>query len=87
MTFTQKELLEIEGFDYAGAVRTSNEDIFIEEMAYAATAKKKPLSRRAKKELKSLSLSLQNHGFARIEQMMDEERGYNSDYNDLINRR
>ena len=86
MTFTKQELQEIEGFDYAGAVRTSNEDIFIEEMAYVATAKKKPLSKRAKKGLRNLSLSLQNHGFARIEQMMAEEKGHNADYNDLINR-
>ena len=56
-------------------------------MAYQATSKKKAISRRGKRELKNLSLSLQNHGFARMEQMMDEERGYNSDYNQLINRR
>ena len=87
MTFTKQELLEIEGFNYAEAVRSANEDIFIEEMAYQATAKKKAISRRGKRELKNLSLSLQNHGFARMEQMMDEERGYNSDYNQLINRR
>ena len=86
MTFTKKELLEIESFNYAEAVQ-NNEDIFTEEMAYQATAKKKAISRRGKRELKNLSLSLQNHGFARMEQMMDEERGYNSDYNQLINRR
>ena len=85
MTFTKQELQEIENFNYAEAVQ-NNEDIFTEEMAYQATAKKKSISRRAKKELKNLSLSLQNHGFARMEQMMDEERGYNSDYNQLINR-
>ena len=86
MTFTKKELLEIESFNYAEAVQ-NNEDIFTEEMAYQATSKIKSISRRGKRELKNLSLSLQNHGFARIEQMMDEERGYNSDYNQLINRR
>ena len=86
MTFTKQELQEIESFNYAEAVQ-SNEDIFTEEMAYQATSKKKSISRRGKRELKNLSLSLQNHGFARIEQMMDEERGYNSDYNQLINRR
>tara|TARA_R110000796_G_scaffold46907_2_gene113248 strand:- start:448 stop:747 length:300 start_codon:yes stop_codon:yes gene_type:complete len=87
MTFTKQELLEIENFDYAEAVRSANEDIFIEEHAYQATVKKKPLTKRAKKELKNLSLSLQNHGFARMEQMMAEERGQNADYNQLINRR
>ena len=86
MTFTKKELLEIESFNYAEAVQ-NNEEIFTEEMAYQATSKKKSISRRGKRELKNLSLSLQNHGFARMEQMMDEERGYNSDYNQLINRR
>ena len=86
MTFTKKELLEIESFNYAEAVQ-NNEDIFTEEMAYQATSKKKAISRRGKRELKNLSLSLQNHGFARMEQMMAEERGQNADYNDLINRR
>tara|TARA_R110000803_G_scaffold50600_1_gene104857 strand:+ start:466 stop:726 length:261 start_codon:yes stop_codon:yes gene_type:complete len=86
MTFTKQELIEIENFNYAEAVQ-NNEDIFTEEMAYQATSKKKSISRRGKRELKNLSLSLQNHGFARMEQMMDEERGYNSDYNQLINRR
>ena len=86
MTFTKQELIEIENFNYAEAVQ-NNEDIFTEEMAYQATSKKKSISRRGKRELKNLSLSLQNHGFARMEQMMDEERGQNSDYNQLINRR
>ena len=85
MTFTKDELQEIENFNYAEAVQ-NNQDIFTEEMAYQATSKKKSISRRGKRELKNLSLSLQNHGFARMEQMMDEERGYNSDYNQLINR-
>ena len=87
MTFTKQELQEIENFDYAEAVRSANEDIFIEEMAYVATAKKKSISKRGKRELKNLSLSLQNHGFARIEQMMMEEREENADYNQLINRK
>tara|TARA_R110002126_G_scaffold143776_1_gene289842 strand:+ start:34 stop:330 length:297 start_codon:yes stop_codon:yes gene_type:complete len=86
MTFTKQELIEIENFNYAEAVQ-NNEDIFTEEMAYQATSKKKSISRRGKRELKNLSLSLQNHGFARMEQMMAEERGQNADYNQLINRR
>jgi len=86
MTFSKQELLEIENFNYAEAVQ-NNEEIFTEEMAYQATAKKKAISRRGKRELKNLSLSLQNHGFARIEQMMMEERGENADYNQLINRK
>jgi hypothetical protein len=85
MTFTKKELLEIESFNYAEAVQ-NNEDIFTEEMAYQATSKIKSISRRGKRQLKSLSLSLQNHGFARMEQMMMEEKGHNADYNDLLNR-
>mgnify|MGYP003680161627 CR=1 FL=1 len=86
MTFTQRELQEIEGFDYAEAVQ-NNEDIFTEEMAYQAKSKNKSISRRGKREMKKLSLSLQNHGFARLEQMMAEERGENADYNELINRK
>ena len=86
MTFTKDELQEIENFNYAEAVQ-NNQDIFTEEMAYQATSKKKSISRRGKRELKNLSLSLQNHGFARIEQMMAEERGENADYNQLMNRK
>jgi len=86
MTFSKQELLEIENFNYAEAVQ-NNEEIFTEEMAYQATAKKKAISRRGKKELRNLSLSLQNHGFARMEQMMAEEKGHNADYNQLVNRK
>ena len=86
MTFTKQELLEIENFNYAGAVQ-NNEEVFTEEMAYQAKSKKKTISKRGKRELKNLSLSLQNHGFARLEQMMAEERGENADYNELINRK
>ena len=86
MTFSKQELLEIESFNYAEAIQ-NNEDIFTEEMAYVATAKKKSLSKRGKKELRNLSLSLQNHGFARMEQMMAEEKGHNADYNQLVNRK
>ena len=86
MTFTKQELQEIENFNYAEAVQ-SNEDIFTEEMAYQATSRKKAISRRGKKELRNLSLSLQNHGFARMEQMMAEEKGHNADYNQLVNRK